>query len=376
MIIHLNNAGAALQPQPVLQAVLDYLLLENEIGGYEANDLKINEINGFYSAVAQLLNAQPRHIAFANSATDAYARALSSMHWQAGDVLLTTENDYVSNQLAFLALQNRHRVRLLRAKDAPEGGVDVADFEALVKKYRPKLAAVTHVPTNSGLVQPVAAIGQICRANEVLYLVDACQSVGQIQLDVAEIACDFLSATARKFLRGPRGAAFLYVSDRVLESGAMMDLPDMKGANWVAPDAYEAAPDARRFEYWERSPALMLGAKAAAEYALEMGMEKIEKAVGDISAYTREQLAQLPDVQVLDHGKHLNGIVTAYSPRWQRDTILKTLLAARINCRISDILSAQIDFRRKGVTWALRISPHYYNTKEEIGTLVEVLRGI
>jgi selenocysteine lyase/cysteine desulfurase len=372
-IIHLNNAGAALQPEPVLHAVIAYLHLEAEMGGYEAADQQAEAIAGFYTSVAELIGAKARNIAFATSATDAYARALSSIHWQKGDILLTTENDYVSNQIAFLALQDRYDIRLLRARDTSEGGVDVADFEALIKAYQPRLAAVTHVPTNSGLIQDVISIGQICRTHEVLYLVDGCQSAGQMVLDMDQIGCDFFSATMRKFMRGPRGSGFLFVSDRVLEAGLMMDLPDMKGANWTAPDQYEAVPDARRFEYWERPPALMLGAKAAADYALAQGMARIQNAVFDIAAYTRQQLATLPNVKVLDHGAQLSGIVTAHAPHWEADQLMDTLRQARINCRISNIFSAQIDFRRKGVSWALRVSPHYYNTKEEIDQLIEVL---
>jgi selenocysteine lyase/cysteine desulfurase len=230
-IIHLNNAGAALQPEPVLHAVIAYLHLEAEMGGYEAADQQAEAIAGFYTSVAELIGAKARNIAFATSATDAYARALSSIHWQKGDILLTTENDYVSNQIAFLALQDRYDIRLLRARDTSEGGVDVADFEALIKAYQPRLAAVTHVPTNSGLIQDVISIGQICRTHEVLYLVDGCQSAGQMVLDMDQIGCDFFSATMRKFMRGPRGSGFLFVSDRVLEAGLMMDLPDMKGAS-------------------------------------------------------------------------------------------------------------------------------------------------
>lgn len=375
-IIHLNNAGAALQPEPVLKAVLDHLNLEAETGGYEAADQQAEAIAGFYTSIANLIVAKARNIAFANSATDAYNRALSTIPWQKDDVLLTTENDYVSNQIAFLSLQNRFGIRLLRARDLPEGGVDVSDFETLVKKHQPRLAAVTHVPTNSGLIQDVTAIGQICRAHDVLYLVDGCQSAGQMVLDMNRIGCDFFSATMRKFMRGPRGSGFLFASDRVLEAGLMMDMPDMKGANWIAPDQYEPALDARRFEYWERSPALMLGAKAAADYALAKGMSWIQNVVFDIAAYTRQQLATLPGVRVLDHGAQLSGIVTAHAPHWDADKIMDTLRQARINCRITNIFSAQIDFRRKGVTWALRVSPHYYNTPSDIDQLVAVLGKI
>lgn len=370
---HLNNAGASLPPLPVLQAMQQYLELEANIGGYEAADLMAEELDGFYSALAQMLQAKPQNIAFSASATDAYARVLSAIPWKAGDTILTTDNDYVSNQIAFLSLQKRFGVQLLRARDMASGGVDLDDFEKLLKKYQPKLAAVTHVPTNSGLVQPVEAIGRICKDSEMLYLVDACQSAGQMPLDVRAIGCDFLSATMRKYMRGPRGAGFLFASDKALDSGIEMLLPDMRSADWTGPDTYQTAAGARRFEYWEMPPALILGSKIATEYALALGLGWIAQEVQRIAALARSILGQLPGVRVLDHGAQLCGIVTVHASHWDSGTILKKLGQHNINCRISNVGSAQIDFPRKGVDWALRVSPHYYNTEDEIRQLAEVL---
>lgn len=373
---HLNNAGTALPPLPVLQVMQEYLDFEARVGGYEAADTRATDIAGFYDAIARLLQTRAHNIAFAGSATDAYARVLSAIPFRPGDVILTTDNDYVSNQIAFLALQKRSGVRLVRARDQAGGGVDVCDFEALLKKHRPVLAAVTHIPTNSGLVQPVREIGKICRDNGVWYLVDACQSAGQMDLDVGAIGCDFLTATMRKFMRGPRGGGFLFASDRALDAGLELLLPDMRSAEWTGPDTYETVRSARRFEYWEAAPALVLGSKVAAEYALQLGMPAIEEQVKAIATFTRERLRSLPGVRVLDVGDELCGIVTAHASHWDRNSILQKLSAENINCRISPLYVAQIDFPRKGVDWALRVSPHYYNTEAEIDMLTGVLKNM
>lgn len=372
--IHLNNAGAALPPLPVIQSMQEYLTLESEIGGYEAADLHAGDIAGYYDALAALLKTKRENIAYAGSATDAYARALSAIPFKAGDVILTTDNDYSSNQIAFLSLQKRCGVRVIRARESDAGGVDVADMEALIVVHHPVLVAVTHVPTNSGLVQNVEAIGQICRREGIWYLVDACQSVGQMDLDVAKIGCDFLSATMRKYLRGPRGAGFLFVSDRVLQDGLELLLPDMFGAIWTGPDTYAQQSDARRFEYWERSPALMLGCKEAALYALRLGLPWIEQRVNALAAYTRAQLDDIPGVRVLDMGEKLCGIVTVYAETWQPQSIMQSLQAENINCRISPLVAAQIDFSKKHVPWALRITPHYFNTEAEIDQTIAVCK--
>ncbi|MBL7809002.1 MAG: aminotransferase class V-fold PLP-dependent enzyme [Saprospiraceae bacterium] len=373
MHIHLNNAGASLPAPGVVDAMTHYLQLEADMGGYEAFDAHQANVLGFYDSVARLLHAAPHNIAWAVSATDAYARALSAIPWQPGDVILTTENDYSSNQIAFLSLCQKRGVQLVRAAELPSGGVDPEDFERLLKKHRPKLAAVTHVPTNSGLVQPVAQIGRMCGEQGVWYLVDACQSAGQMPLDVNQIGCDFLTATLRKYLRGPRGAGFLYVSDRMLESGLELLLPDMRAADWVGANEYQTQPTARRFEYWEIAYALMLGSKVAVDYALQTGLENIHQRVNHLAGYTRSRLAELPGVQVLDQGAELCGIVTAHAPHWEPQALMNKLHAQGINARISTRVAAQIDFSRKGVDWALRVSPHYFNTEEEVERLVRCI---
>ncbi len=373
---HLNNAGASLPPLPVSQVMHDYLTEESLHGGYEVAAKHAEDITGFYNATARLLNAQPCNIAFASSATDAYFRALSSIPFEPGDVLLTTDDDYVSNQIAFLFLQKRFKIKLVRAAKLPEGGVDPQSMEELMEKHQPKLVAVTHVPTNSGLVQDVEAIGQLCRDRDIWYLVDACQSAGQMPLDVAKIGCDFLAATMRKWLRGPRGAGFLYVSDLALGACFEPIFPDMAGAVWTSPDKYELEPSAKRYEQWEKNYALVLGSKLAMEYATNLGLAAIEKEVTGLAAYTRSQLSALPGVRVLDKGAWKCGIVTAHFDGKNPAEIKKALDGANIHAGIGTPINAQIDFTEKGVGWALRLSPHYYNTKNEIDRAIEVLSGI
>src|SRR5579863_4106063 len=277
--IHLNNAGAALMPAPVVQAIQDHILLESRIGGYEAADARQDAMLGAYQSVANLIGARAGNIAFTENATASFSLALSSLPFAREDVILTTRNDYASNQIQLLSLQARTGVRILRAPDGSAGGVDVPAMAELIHRHRVKLVCVTHVPTSSGLVQDAHAIGLVCRDAGVLYLLDACQSIGQLPLDVAALGCDFLSASARKYLRGPRGAGFLYVSDRALHLGLAPLFIDMRGADWVGEDRYLAAADARRFENWEFAWALVLATGEAARYAKALGIDAIAQRV-------------------------------------------------------------------------------------------------
>src|SRR2546421_383050 len=227
--IHLNNAGAALMPQPVIDALTRHLEREAEIGGYEAAEEAAGRVSESYDLVARLVGARARNVAFVENATVAFSQALSAFDFRAGDRIVTTRADYPSNQLMYLSLARRLGVETVRADDLPEGGTDPESVRRLAHDPRTRLVALSWVPTNSGLVQDARAVGEVCAELDVPYLVDACQSVGQMPVDVNDLRCDYLAATARKFARGPRGIGFLYASDRMLEQGAYPLFVDMRG---------------------------------------------------------------------------------------------------------------------------------------------------
>lgn len=377
--VHLNNAGASLMPEPVLDAVRGHLELEARIGGYEAAAEAAPGIEEAYGAVADLLGTSSGNVAFTEHATASFVQALSSIPLGRGDVILTTRNDYVSNQIQYLSLAERFGVEVVRAPDAPEGGVDLQAMEELIHRRRPRVVAVTQIPTNSGLVQDVATIGSFCRARDVLYLVDACQSVGQMTVHPDALGCDFLSATARKFLRGPRGAGFLWVSDRALDAGLSPLFPDLRGADWVDGDLFQPAPDARRFETWEFAWGLVLGTGRAARYALDVGLDAVQERARGLADRLRERLAGLPGITVLDRGPELCAIVTVAVAGHAPADLVGRLRERGINTSSQTRTDAVIDYDDKRVDGALRISPHYFNTEADLdallGSLAEITAG-
>jgi selenocysteine lyase/cysteine desulfurase len=370
--IHLNNAGAALMPTPVLETLTRYLEREATIGGYEAADEVAARVGEIYQAVARLLGAAARNVALVENATVAVAQALSAFDFRPGDRIVTTRTDYVSNQLMYLSLARRAGVETVRADDLPEGGVDPESVRRLARHPRTKLVALTWVPTNSGLVQDAAAVGAVCAELGVPYLVDACQAVGQMAVDVRALGCDFLAATGRKFLRGPRGTGFLYVSDRMLERGAAPLFVDMRGADWTDPDSFRLADGARRFEKFEFAYALTLGLGAAVRYALEVGEGGSGRA-WHLAALLRERLAGIPGAVVLDRGKTRCAIVTVAVGSRDPAELKRRLRARGINTSVSDRQDAVLDMDEKHVPAVLRLSPHYYNTEDELETAAEAL---
>ncbi|HEX2219254.1 MAG TPA: aminotransferase class V-fold PLP-dependent enzyme [Gemmatimonadales bacterium] len=375
-LVHLNNAGAALTPVSVRRTVARHLALETEIGGYEAAEARVDELRDAYAALGRLLGTSGRNLAMHQNSTVAFTQALGAFDLGRGDLILTSRDDYASNQIMYLALARRRGVEIARAPDAPEGGIDVAAVRELVARRRPTLVALTWIPTNSGLVQPAEAVGEICRDSGVPYVIDACQAVGQLPVDVGRLHCDYLAGAARKFLRGPRGVGFLYVSDRALAAGAYPITVDMHGADWTAPDDFELKPDARRFEGWEISHALVLGTGAAAEYALSVGSETARDRSWALASYARERLSGLDGVRVLDRGPALCAIATAELGGRNAEEVKLALRARGINTSSPDRVDAVIDMDEKEAASALRISPHYYNTAGEIDAAVEALAEV
>jgi cysteine desulfurase / selenocysteine lyase len=363
-ILHFNNAGAALMPAPVLEAQLRHLKLEAEIGGYEAAAAADDRAEAVYDSIARLLNADRTEIALVENATVAWDMAFYSVGFAPGDRILTAEAEYLSNYIAFLQVARRTGAIVDIVPSDAAGELDIEALERMIDE-RVKLIAITHVPTNGGLVNPAAEVGRIARAHGILYLLDACQSVGQMPIDVAAIGCDMLSTTGRKYLRGPRGTGFLYVRRAVLDQ---LEPPflDLQAASWVEADRYVMRPDARRFENWERNVAAQLGLGAAVDYALSLGLVDIYARIETLAGDLRRLLAQIPGVSVRDRGRHLCGIVTFEVEGKPAQDIVAALGQRRMNCHRSGPGPTLLDAQSRQLPSFVRASVHYYNTEEEV----------
>ena len=372
-LIYFNNAGASLMPQPVYQAVLDHLALEQTIGGYAAEHDAQPVLEDFYDAFATLLNCDRSEIAYVENATRAWDMAFYSLPLKEGERILTAEAEYVSNFLGFLHQAKR---RGLEIDVVPSDASGQLDLDAMERMITPgtRLIAITHVPTQGGLVNPAEEVGRIARRHGVTYLLDACQSVGQIPLDVQKIGCQLLSGTGRKFLRGPRGTGFLYVSKSILDQ---LDPPfiDLHAATWTDARSFEMRPDARRFENWESYVAGRVGLRAAVRYALALGLDPIRDRVMMLADRLRASLSELPGVKVQDLGRVRSGIVTFTKDGEAPREIQARLRAAQISVSVSSRSSAQLDFGRRGLSRVVRASVHYFNTEREIGRFCEILRA-
>jgi selenocysteine lyase/cysteine desulfurase len=372
---HLNNCGAALMPRPVIDAIQGHIELEAAIGGYEAAEQRAAECEAVYASVARLIGAEAREVALMENATLAWDMAFYGLRFGPGDRILTGRADYGANYVAYLQTARRTGAVIEVIPNDASGATDPAALEAMLDQHV-KLISLTWIPTNGGLINPAAEIGRIARRHGILYLLDACQAVGQLEVDVAELGCDLLSATGRKFLRGPRGTGFLYVRHALLEQlePAMID---HQAGVWTAPDAYRLRDDARRYETWENAYALRLGLGAAVDYALAIGLAAIRQRCFALAARLRAALAAISGVSLYDLGRDPGAIVTFTLAGTDSQQVKQSLAARQINVSVSRPASTLLDALARNLPPLVRASPHYYNSEAEIDALaaaVEELR--
>ncbi len=373
-VLHFDNAGAALMPRPVLDAVRRHLDLEAQIGGYPAGELAEERLAEVYESLAVLLGCGPEEIAVVENATRAWDMAFYALRLGTGDRILTSRSEYASNYLAMLQVAERTGAVIETIPSDEHGQADVAALGTLIDD-RVKLIAVSHVPTNGGLVQDAAGIGRIARDAQVTFLLDACQSVGQLAVNVEEIGCDILTGTSRKYLRGPRGQGFLYVRRELIES-LTPPFVDLHAATWTAHDAYRLRRDARRFETWETNVAAKLGMGAAVDYALGWGLDAIAYWVDTLARGLRDRLGEVPGVELRDLGVDRCGIVTFSSPRKPAAEITAALREQNVNVSVSTPAATLLDARARRLPDLVRASVHYYNTEAEVQRFCDLLAQV
>jgi selenocysteine lyase/cysteine desulfurase len=372
-LLHFNNAGSALMPDPVFSVLTDYLEAERVMGGYEAEAALAPQLDRFYTGFAALLGVQAGEIAYAESATRAWDSVFYALPWAEGDEVIIHASDYGSNTLSLMQMQARRGIMIRECPSDGSGQIDVEALEAMISA-RTRLISLSHIPTQGGMVNPAEEVGRIARAHGVLFLLDACQSLGQIDVRVPDIGCDFLSGTGRKFLRGPRGTGVLYVGAHVLDR---LDPPFIDGHSArVAGAGFEWEPGARRFEAFEQNFAGKAALARAVDYAMETGLLVLEARIARLAADLRTALGDVPGVTVRDQGTRKAGIVTFTVEGLPARAIVAGLKAQGINTSLSYAHWAPRDFAARGLPDMVRASVHAYNSEAEVARFAGAVAGL
>lgn len=362
--VFLDSAGSSLPPQRVVDAQITHLRREAEIGGYAAAAERADDLASGRMSLERLLGAAPDSVALTDSATRAWGQFVSALRWRPGDRVLITGTEYASNAIALLQRRGFDGISVEVVPDNATGRVDLTALESMLDD-RVRLVSLVHAPTHNGLVNPVREVVELAHRHGSLVLLDACQSAGQIAIDVASSGVDVLSAGGRKWLRGPRGTGFLYVRPELLESLEPPAL-DMRGATWTGRDSYEVHPGAARFELWEADIAARLGLASAIHLLLELGSETVEETVAARAEGLRERLRLIRGVEVHDAGEQLSGIVTFTVAGLDPSDVKRRLADDRVAVSVSHAASTLLDMTSRGLDSVVRASPHYFVSEDQL----------
>ncbi|WP_027498737.1 aminotransferase class V-fold PLP-dependent enzyme [Rhodococcus sp. 114MFTsu3.1] len=366
--IFLDSAGSSLPPDPVVDAAVAHLRREAAVGGYRAANERMDDLAAVKTSIARLIGATPSGIALSDSATRSWTDFFYSIPLTHGDRILLCQVEYASNAIAALQRAAATGATVEFVPSDPSGQIDLAALEDMLDE-RVRIVSLVHAPTNGGLINPAREVSELAHRVGALVLLDACQSIGQVRVDVGELGVDALSATGRKWLRGPRGTGFLYVRPGLADTLEPPAL-DLHSAQWSGEREYQLAADASRFEFWECSVASRLGLGVAVDYLLDIGIDAVQDAVSARAEHLRAGLRTVAGVTVHDLGDRRSGIVS-FTVDGRNPTDVRDELAAKgITVTVSHRRSTLVDMSSRGLDSVIRASPHYFVTFDQLDELV------
>ncbi|MBO6503946.1 MAG: aminotransferase class V-fold PLP-dependent enzyme [Kordiimonadaceae bacterium] len=372
--IHLDNCGSALMAQPVIDEISAVFQREIAVGGYVAQEQQADKLSSSYNLLAELFDGHADDFAFVGSAVDGWTKAFYSVPFEPGDNIVTAYNEYCSNYVAYLQVAKLRGVEIRVARQADAGGIDLNHLNELVDS-RTRLISISHMPSSSGEINQVQDVGLIAREKGVLYQLDACQSAGHIPVSIADIGCDIMTGTSRKFLRGPRGIGFLYVNEKARSLMEPVVLTN-QSAEWSAQDAYSLRQDTKVFEAWERSVTNQLGFAVAIQYLLDLGVEKATNQIANNATYLRKQLPNVKGVRVECPPNAVSAIITLNKDGLTPSDIKSRLEKQAIGVQVASVVHTRLDLEARGIESAVRVSPHYYTSQSDMDGFLNALEAL
>ncbi|MBK5259280.1 MAG: aminotransferase class V-fold PLP-dependent enzyme [Thermoanaerobaculia bacterium] len=321
------------------------------------------EYDKLRASAAKLIGSTPKEIAILKNTSEAISFVAQGLRWREGDNVITTDIEFPSNFVPWTRLKKRGvETRIVKSTN---GAYEPHDIETLIDA-RTRLVSVTSVAFHNGFAPDLVAIGEICARRNVLFCVDAIQSLGMLPMDVRRAKISFLGADGHKWMCGPEGATIFYVAAEHLEELEVLEDGwtniERRGKFIGSPD--ELLPDSRRFEAGTLNTNGIYGLRAAIDLLLEVGIDDIGREVVRLANHLAERLEGL-GYRIASPRPLRSGIVAATPPTVESNTLL----------RIHRILEENgvVCSPREGM---LRFAPHFYNDERDIARVIEVLSKV
>jgi len=369
-----NNAGSSLMPKIVYEAHLEYLELEFKLGAYKAAEDSKRKLKRTHRLIAEFINAEEEEIALFENSSYAWQRLVRSLNLQKNDEILFHSSEYSSNYFFLKKLEDEVGIKLIQVPSNGFGEIDIVEMEKSINENT-RLICLTHMPTGNGLVQPADLVGKIAKQKKILYILDACQSVGQFPVDIKKIQCDFLCASGRKYLRSARGTGFLYIRRDLIKS-LNLSFIDLNNIHWEDGEMIQNSQNAQVFEFWETSKANQIVLAESIQYMLDIGINRIREQVDFIASSFRKRFHDFPKINPTDQGRIKSGIITFNHSKIKTSDLYRAL---KKEFEVSMVKKnfTHLSFKDRGINDDLiRVSVHYFNTRQEVELFFEELKKI
>jgi cysteine desulfurase / selenocysteine lyase len=376
---YLNNAGAGIMSTKTYEVIINYLKLEREIGAYHAAAKSKTLSDNFYINAAKLINANsPSEIAYMDSASRGWNMIVYGTPLKKGDTILTLSSEFGTNLITLFNYAKLNDFKVCVIKCDINGSFLIEEIENKLKEGA-KLIAISHAVAHGSIINPVEEIGKLAKKYGAYYIVDGCQTVGQIKVDVQSIQCDAYMTTGRKWLCGPRGTGFLYVKSSSQMRTTQLDLAS---ADLIFDDnlnliRIEVRNDAKQFELWEKSFANLLGLSSAIEECLESKIEVISVKIQELSNKLRFAASSNENIKLIGKTISLSGILGFYLDDYSKESYVQNEFD-KFDLRISTMSDwdCPMHFPKNGANKIFRLSPHFYTDNDTIEKACEIISKI
>lgn len=375
---YFNNAGAGLMSNKTFNIIVQHMQDERTVGAMKAANDKKNETEDFYEVAAKMLNADKSEIAFIDSASRGWNLITYGMAVDEKSTIITLESEYGTNLLTIQDIVEKTKCKLIFIRCDIDGSFSMDDVEKALKNSNPILA-VSHVAAQGSIINPVEKLGELAAKYSALYIVDGCQAVGHLVVDVEKIHCHAYITAGRKWLRGPRGTGILYVKK---DSRLRTPIIDLASADLVFDDKHTAVGltirnDARQYELWEKNIANVLGLRNAIYEYLDFGMEKASDIISKKANQIRSAIVGNNKLQLVGDAVSLSGTSAFYLKDPKTEIEVKNAFedaGFTISC-VCD-WDCPVFFPQSGANYIFRISTHYYTDQNDINEICELIRRI
>jgi cysteine desulfurase/selenocysteine lyase len=390
--IYMNNGSVAPTPLSTIKAITD-AFLKYSIEGPDSKT--INEfitllMKELRNRIADLINCESEEIIFTQSTTEGINYVRNGIDWRKGDsvVIRGRTHEHYANYLPWLQLSKEKGVSLIDLPIDSNGYFDTSELENNLSRGKtaqetkkgaggvrrnnttktPKLITLSHALYNNGAIMPVKEVGRIAKYNDVLFCIDAAQTVGSIDIDVKQIGCDFMAFPAFKWICGPLGLGILYCDKKAAEllrprsigSESATLSSDQKTLAYLEPPA--------KFQTGFRNFPALAGLEASVRYLLRLGMNNVRRKNMKVSNTLWRDLDKLADIKLYGpEDENLRTSIVSFSCNKDSKTVVDKL-------EENEIIFAERDVG--GGKKAVRASPHFFNTEEESDRSVQQIKNI